>query len=249
MGKKTIELRGLSVNYGKKRILTNIFASFMEGHIYGIIGPNGAGKSTLFASILKQVVRIAGHIEIFGDAPEKQLHRIAFVPQKDEVDWSFPTTVMEVVLQGRYPHKRVWQRLGKDDRKIASDSLEKLQITHLADRQIGKLSGGQQQRVFIARALCQQADCFLLDEPFTGVDKLTEGKIIDILKSLKEAGKTILVVHHDLSTVKEYFDRVLLLNQRLIVEGPVDEVFTPEKIRETFGGQFSVLQKAGLLHD
>jgi ABC-type Mn2+/Zn2+ transport system ATPase subunit len=249
MGDKTIEIKGVSVNFGKKRILTNIYASFLGGQIYGIIGPNGAGKSTLFAAILNQVERISGTIRLFGSEPESQLHRLAFVPQKDNVDWSFPTSVMEVVLQGRYPHKRVWQWLDRRDRELAIDSMKKLQIDHLADRQIGKLSGGQQQRVFIARALCQKADCYLMDEPFVGVDNLTESRIIDLLKTLREEGKTILVVHHDLSTVREYFDRVVLLNQRLIAEGPVDEVFTPEKIRETFGGQFSVLQKAGLLHD
>lgn len=248
MENKAIEIKGLSVNYGRKRILTNIFLNFEKGKIYGIIGPNGAGKSTLFKAILKQTETIGGTIRISGRDIDKMFEKIAYVPQKDNIDWSFPTNVQEVVLQGRYAHKRVWHWLNKEDNQKATEAMKKLQIEHLKDRQIGKLSGGQQQRVFLARALSQEADIYLLDEPFSGVDNLTEAKIIQILKELRGSGKTILVIHHDLATVKEYFDHIVLINQRLISEGPVDKVFTPEKIRETFGGQFSILQKAGLFH-
>ncbi|TVR82354.1 MAG: metal ABC transporter ATP-binding protein [Saprospirales bacterium] len=248
MSEYALEIKGLSVNYGRKRILTNIFLNLERGKIYGIIGPNGAGKSTLFKAILNQIETIGGSIKIMGNEADKMLANLAYVPQKDEVDWSFPTNVKEVVLQGRYAHKRVWQWLDKNDHFKATEAMKKLQIQHLKGRQIGKLSGGQQQRVFLARALCQEAELYLLDEPFSGVDNLTEAKIIQILKEQKSQSKTILVVHHDLATVKEYFDHIVLINQRLIAEGPVDKVFTPEKIRETFGGQFSILQKAGLFH-
>lgn len=248
MAEKAIEINGLSVNFDKKKVLTNIFLNFFSGQIYGIVGPNGAGKSTLLAAILDQVPMMSGSISVFGQPIDQNRHRIAFVPQRGEVDWDFPTNVKEVVLQGRYPHKRVWEWINKRDKELCRNSMRLLHIEHLAERQIGKLSGGQQQRVFIARALCQEADLYLMDEPFVGVDNITENRIIEVLKKLKDSGKTILVVHHDLSTVKDYFDRLVLLNQRLIGEGPVEEIFTPEKIKETFGPQLSVLQKAGLMH-
>ncbi|TVQ45175.1 MAG: metal ABC transporter ATP-binding protein [Saprospirales bacterium] len=244
--KKTIEIKGLSVNYGKRRILTNIYLDIFPGKIYGLVGPNGAGKSTLFHAILQLTESISGEIKIFNHPLNKVRSKIAYIPQKDDIDWSFPTTVEEVVLQGRYPYKRVGSLLSKEDYGIASEAMKKLNIEQLAKRQISKLSGGQQQRVFIARALCQQADIFLLDEPFTGVDHLSEVSIVGVLKSLREEGKTILVVHHDLSTVKSYFDHVILLNQRLIAEGSVEDTFTVENLQHTFGPQLTVFQKAGL---
>ncbi len=245
--KTHIKVRGLSVNYGTKRVLTNIHLDIHAGNVYGVIGPNGAGKSTLFKSILGLIDYNAGQIEVLGDEIDDVRKRIAYVPQKDEVDWQFPATVRDIVLLGRYPYKKILQRLDKNDQAIADDAMEKLGIANLADRQIGKLSGGQQQRVFIARALCQQAEVFFLDEPFVGVDILTEERIIHILKELADQGKTILVVHHDLSTVDSYFSQVILLNQRLIAIGDTATTFTQENIGKAYGPQLTILHKTGLI--
>ena len=173
--------------------------------------------------------------------------KIAYVPQKEGVDWSFPATVKDIVLMGRYPFKKIFQRMNKEDHAIADEAMELVGISKLSNRQIGRLSGGQQQRVFIARALCQQADIFFLDEPFVGVDILTEEKIISILKDLASKGKTILVVHHDLSTVETYFDKVILLNQRLIAYGDTSTEFNQENIAKTYGPQLTILHKTGLI--
>jgi manganese/zinc/iron transport system ATP- binding protein len=198
---RTIEVKGLSVSYERKRVLTNIFVNVESSNVYGVIGPNGAGKSTLFKAILGLIDTNSGEVNVLGNDIAHVRKRVAYVPQKDDVDWSFPATVMDVVMQGRYPHKKILQRLDANDKAIAMQALEDVGITDLADRQIGQLSGGQQQRVFIARALCQQAELFFLDEPFVGVDNLTEEIIIGLLKKLAQEGKTLLVVHHDLSTV------------------------------------------------
>ncbi|MEL6122763.1 MAG: metal ABC transporter ATP-binding protein, partial [Bacteroidota bacterium] len=189
----------------------------------------------------------AGNITVLGQQVDDVRRELAYIPQKDEVDWDFPATVMDVVLMGRYPHKGLFQRIHADDRKIAMRAIEKLGITDLVDRQIGALSGGQQQRVFIARAICQGASIFFMDEPFVGVDMLTERKIVEIMKELAEFGHTILVVHHDLSTVNEYFDRVILLNQRLIAYGSVKETFTQQNIARTYAPQMKILQDIGLI--
>ncbi|MEM6700625.1 MAG: metal ABC transporter ATP-binding protein, partial [Bacteroidota bacterium] len=207
-----ISIKGLSVSYDQKRVLTNIYLEIEAGHIYGVIGPNGAGKSTLFKAILGLTEIDSGKVEVEGASIKDKRKTVVYVPQKNDLDWTFPTTVFDVVMMGRYPHKRVFQRLSKSDEAMAMKALEEVDILHLKDRQIGELSGGQQQRVFIARALCQEAEILLLDEPFVGVDITTEEKIISILKRLTKEGKTILVVHHDLSSVAEYFDKVILLN-------------------------------------
>ncbi len=242
-----ISIKDLSVSYERKRVLTNIFLSIEGGHIYGIIGPNGAGKSTLFKSILGLLDINTGLILIKGQPIEEVRKKVVYVPQKDEVDWQFPATVEDIVLQGRYPHKKIYQRLSKHDRDVAHSAMVDLGITHLKNRQIGALSGGQQQRVFLARALCQQADIFLLDEPLVGVDATTEEKIINILKNLASKGKTLMVIHHDLSTVEAYFDRVILLNQRLIVYGDTKLTFTTENIERTYKAQLPILHKTGLI--
>lgn len=247
MTDSTISIKGLSVSYDRKRVLSNIFLDIHPGRIHGLIGPNGAGKSTLFKAILGIIEPNTGRILIDGKRIIENRKRIAYVPQKDEVDWTFPATVIDIVLMGRYPHKRFFQRIVKADRDIAFESLQTLGIENLKDRQIGALSGGQQQRVFLARALCQQADIFLLDEPFVGVDMTTEHKIIEILKSISKQDKTILVVHHDLASADDYFDRIILLNQRLIAEGPTEEVFTRENIAKTYAPQLKILQEIGLL--
>jgi len=204
-----ISVKGLSVSFDRKRVLTNIYLEVEAGKIYGVIGPNGAGKSTLFKAILGLLEVDNGSVKIEGKPIEKMRN--------------------DIILMGRYPHKKVFQRLNKEDKEIAMQALEEVGMTAFKDRQIGELSGGQQQRVFIARALCQESDIYFLDEPFVGVDMLTEAKIIQILKRLAQEGKTLLVVHHDLSTVRKYFDKVILLNQRMIAYGDTETVFKKDK--------------------
>lgn len=241
-----ISVEDLSVSYDHKRVLTNIYLNISEGSIYGVVGPNGAGKSTLFKAILELIDINAGDIQIFGQSLKEVRKRVAYVPQKDEVDWSFPALVNDIVLMGRYPHKKVLQRLNKNDQRIADNAMNDLGILNLKYRQIGELSGGQQQRVFLARAMCQEADIFLLDEPFVGVDVTTEERIITTLKRLASEHKTMLVVHHDLSTVEAYFDKVILINQRLIAAGDTKTTFTPENISKAYGAQLNLLHKTSL---
>lgn len=238
----SIEINGLSVAYEHKRVLSNIYLKIEPGFIYGLIGPNGAGKSTLFKSILKEVEPNAGEIKILGSVSKDMLIKIAYVPQRDEVDWQFPATVYDIVSMGRFPHKSLLDRLNTTDRTIILEALDQLDIIKLKDRQIGELSGGQQQRVFLARALCQQSEILLMDEPFVGVDIKTENKIIDILKELVSKGKTVLVVHHDLDSVMMYFDRVILINQKLMAYGDTKTVFTKENISATYSSQSNLLQ-------
>ena len=245
---ESILVKGLSVSYGQKRVLSNIHLNIESGNIYGVIGPNGAGKSTLFKSILELLEPNAGEIKVLGKEIGKVRKKVAYVPQKDEVDWTFPATVMDIVMMGRYPHKKILQRINTEDKTIAEEALNDLEILHLANRQIGQLSGGQQQRVFIARALAQKAEVFFLDEPFVGVDMLTEEKIIFILKKLASQGKTLLVVHHDLATVHKYFNKVILLNQRLIAYGDTATTFTEENIAACYGPQLTILHKTGLIN-
>lgn len=242
-----IEIKGLNISFQNKRVLSNIYLNIESGETYGLIGPNGAGKSTLFKSILGILEYSSGEVLLFGQPIDKVRKRVAYVPQRDDVDWTFPATVLDVVLMGRYPYKKVLQRLNTEDYAIARESLDNLGIADLENRQIGQLSGGQQQRVFIARAICQRADIYLFDEPFVGVDITSEQKIIEIMKSLAQQGKTILVVHHDLATIEAYFSRVILINQRLIAYGPTNDVFIKENIAKCYGPQLSLLHKTGLL--
>lgn len=243
MNTKTISVEGLSVSYNRKRVLTNIFFHADMGHIYGVIGPNGAGKSTLFKAILGLIDTNAGKIRVLDKEVNEVRKKIAYVPQKDEVDWTFPATVFDVVLQGRYPHRNIWERINNEDKAIATHAMEELGIGDLKERQIGELSGGQQQRVFLARAICQQPDIYFLDEPFVGVDMITEEKIIEMLRKLAKNGKTLLVIHHDLSSAPQYFDRIILLNQRLIAFGDTSEIFNVENVEKTYGPQLTILHK------
>lgn len=247
MSQTVLTIKDLSVSYERKRVLTNIFLDVKGGHIYGVIGPNGAGKSTLFKAMLGLIEVNTGSILIEGRPVEDMRKKLVYVPQKDEVDWQFPATVSDIVLQGRYPHKKIYQSLSKYDHNVADEAMQNLGISHLAKRQIGELSGGQQQRVFLARALCQQADIFFLDEPFVGVDITTEERIIRILQVLAKEGKTILVIHHDLSTVENYFDHIILINQRLIASGETKTTFTPQNIDATYRAQLPILHKTGLI--
>ncbi len=249
MKNSIISVKGISVSYDQKRVLANIYLEIEAGHIYGIIGPNGAGKSTLLKAMLGLIPTDSGSIYIKGTSIEEQRKRVVYLPQKNDIDWSFPATVFDVVLMGRYPFKKVFQRLNASDKAKALEALKEVSIEDLKDRQIGALSGGQQQRVFLARALCQEAEIFLLDEPFVGVDMTTEDKTIQILKRLADQGKTLLVVHHDLSTVESYFDKIILLNQRLITYGDVLTTFTDENVTKTYQSQLPILHKtSGLGH-
>jgi ABC-type Mn2+/Zn2+ transport system ATPase subunit len=240
-----ITIKDLSVSYDRKRVLSNIFLEIEEGRRYGILGPNGSGKSTLLKAMLGLIDDYTGEIKVLGKDVRKVRRQVVYVPQRSEIDFTFPATVRDVVLMGRYPHKKVFQRLNAEDTRLADEAMEELDILDLQDRQIGELSGGQQQRTFLARALAQKADVLLLDEPFVGVDIPTEEKIIEVLRKLSGEGKTLMVVHHDLQAVPEYFNHVILLNQRLIAHGPTEEVFTPETLRRAFGGQLALLQQAG----
>ncbi|GAB4245186.1 MAG: manganese ABC transporter ATP-binding protein MntB [Saprospiraceae bacterium] len=241
--KPAISIKGLSVSYDRKVVLANVYLDIEPGNVYGIIGPNGAGKSTLFKAILGLVEANTGVIEFFNDDFKDHRKQIAYVPQRDDIDWDFPATVFDIVLMGRYPYKKLLEPINKADREKAMQALQKLGIENLKDRQVGELSGGQQQRMFIARALCQEASIYLLDEPFVGVDITTEEKIISILKDLAKQGKTLLVVHHDLSTVREYFDKVVLINQRLVAAGDTENTFTEENIAKAYTSQLPILHK------
>lgn len=244
---RTIEVKGLSVSYERKRVLTNIYLEIEAGHIYGLVGPNGAGKSTLFKAMLDLIESNAGKVLFYGKSLRHFRKEVVYVPQKSDVDWNFPATVFDIVQMGRYPHKKIFQRLDQNDKEMVEAALQEVGMESYRNQQIGELSGGQQQRVFLARALCQEANIFLLDEPFVGVDVTTEEKIIQILKRLASEGKTLMVVHHDLSTVPEYFDKIILLNQRLIAYGDTDTTFTQENIAKTYSSQLPILHQTGML--
>lgn len=239
-----VSVKGLSVSYDRKPVLNNVFLELAEGQLYGILGPNGAGKSTLFKALLGLISPDKGVIDFGGKKVEDVRKQVVYIPQKSDVDWTFPATVEDIVLMGRYPHISMFERINKQDRAIAATAMKDIGISHLRDRQIGQLSGGQQQRAFLARAIAQEADVFFFDEPFVGVDIVTEQKIIEILKALTLEGKTVLVIHHDLSKVREYFDYTILLNQRIVAAGPTEDVFTDEHIAQTYGGQLTLLNKA-----
>ena len=236
-----LKVENLSVAYQRKAVLENVSFSVPSGNLIGIIGPNGAGKSTLIKSILGLVPPLSGKVEMFGERYESVRKRIGYVPQKESVDWDFPTNALDVVTMGRYGKLGWFKRPGKKDREIARMSLEKAGMADYADRQISQLSGGQQQRVFLARALAQEADLYFMDEPFAGVDAATEKAIISVLNELKAEGKTVLVVHHDLNTVREYFDWVMMLNVSLKGIGPTEDVFTKENLHITYGGRLAML--------
>ena len=240
-----IEVHDLTVVYRHRPVLWDIDTCFSQGELVAIVGPNGAGKSTLIKAIMGLAPTASGYVSVFGQPAHRARGAIAYVPQRESVDWDFPTTAFDVVLMGRYGHLSLFGRPRKRDRAIAMDCLDKVGMTEYANRQISQLSGGQQQRVFLARALAQQTRIYLMDEPFSGVDAATERAIVDLLKTLRENGDTVVVVHHDLNTIEQYFDNVLLLNQRLVASGPVNEVLTSENLRRTYGGQLNVLSAVG----
>jgi manganese/zinc/iron transport system ATP- binding protein len=245
MKANSLEVHDLTVAYQHNPVLWNINFNVPSGKLTGIIGPNGAGKSTLLKAIMELTPISGGHTKLFDKALEDVRARVAYVPQKDAVDWDFPATVLEVVQMGRYGNKSLFSRLSKKDEDIAVDCLSKVEMLDYSDRHISELSGGQKQRVFIARALAQEADLYFMDEPFAGIDAASEKQIIDILLKMQQEGKSIFVVHHDLQSAIDYFDWIILVNTRLIAAGPTKETFTPENLKETYGGKLTLLSKLG----
>lgn len=230
-----VEVHDLTVAYREKPALWDIDLAVPPGVLMAIVGPNGAGKTTLLKSILGLIPVVSGDVLIHGQSYRVGRKRVAYVPQKSSVDWDFPTTVFDLVQMGTYGRLGWIRRPGQAERESTASAMKQVGLAELGGRQIGQLSGGQQQRAFLARALVQNADVYVLDEPLQGVDAVTERAVIDILHRLRNDGKTILVVHHDLNTVPEYFDSVTLLNVRVIASGPVRETFTPENLKLTYG--------------
>ncbi|TNC47983.1 metal ABC transporter ATP-binding protein [Rubellimicrobium rubrum] len=241
-----LAVRGLSASYGGKPAVIDADVTIVPGTLSAIVGPNGAGKSTLMKAVLGLVPRQTGDVTVFGQPLTRMRHRLAYVPQRASVDWDFPVRVLDVAMMGLHRELGLLGRVRPHHRARAEAALDRTGTLDLARRQIGQLSGGQQQRVFLARALAQGADLFLLDEPFAGVDAATEATIMSVLKSLRDEGKSVVCVHHDLSTVADYFDRLLLLNRRVLAEGPVDLVLTDRNLQATYGGRLSVAQLAAI---
>ena len=237
-----LSVHGLTVSYGEKPAVFSVDATFPAGEMIAIVGPNGAGKSTLLKAVLGVVKPLSGRVSVFGAPLSKARHRLAYVPQRASVDGGFPTRVIDVVMMGLYRDLGLLRLVRSHHREKAMSALERVGMADFADRQIGQLSGGQQQRVFLARSLAQDADLYLLDEPFAGVDAATERAIVDVLKQLRDEQRTVVCVHHDLSTVDDYFDRVLLINVRKIAEGPVGSVFSEQNLQATYGGRLASAQ-------
>ena len=229
-----VSINDLTVAYDDKPVLWDIDLDIKKGTLMAIVGPNGAGKSTLIKAMLNSIKPITGCISFFGSSYKKERSKIAYVPQRGSVDWDFPTTALDVVEMGRYGKIGWIKRVGKSDRKIAVDAIKKVGMEGFEKRQISQLSGGQQQRIFLARALVQDAEIYFMDEPFQGVDAKTEKSIINILKKLRDEGKTVIVVHHDLQTVEEYFDYIAFINVAVISSGKVKEIFNRENIEKTY---------------
>ena len=238
-----LEIHDLTVAYQKRPVLWGVDVEVPAGQLVGVIGPNGAGKSTLIKAAMGLLPVSSGWVNVFGQPVKDNLRRVGYVPQRESVDWDFPVSVMDVVLMGRYGHLGLFKRPRKEDREVARECLEKVKMLPYADRQISNLSGGQQQRVFLARALAQDSDLYFMDEPFAGVDAATEAAIVTILQELKDQGKTLLVVHHDLPTAKTYFDSLLLLNMRVVAFGPTEEVFNYDLLQSTYGGRLTILSE------
>ncbi len=238
-----IKVEDMTVAYSVKPVLWDVDLNIPKGILMAIVGPNGAGKSTLIKAMLDLIKPVSGDVLFNGETYKEHREHIGYVPQSESVDWDFPANVLDVVLMGRYGKLGWFKRPGKKDRELALDALKKVAMEEFADRQISQLSGGQQQRIFLARALVQDADIYFMDEPFKGVDAKTEGAIVELLKELKNRGKTLIVVHHDLQTVEEYFDWVVLLNKQIIKSGPVEEVFTDENINRTYRSTGQILKR------
>ena len=240
-----LSIDDLTVAYAEKPALWDIDLSVPAGALMGIVGPNGAGKSTLIKAALNLVPRAAGTVSFYGKPYEAARSLLGYVPQRGSVDWDFPTSVLDVVSMGLYGKLGWFRRPGRQERELALAALEQVGLSGLRHRQISQLSGGQQQRTFLARALVQDAQIYFMDEPFAAVDAVTEKAIVEILRELKARGKTVLVVHHDLQTVAQYFDWLALLNVEIIATGPTSEVFTAHNLQKTYGGRVASLAAVG----
>lgn len=239
-----LAIHDMTIAYNRKPVLWDVDLDIPEGTMVGIVGPNGAGKSTLIKAVLDLVPRASGEVMIYGKPYREQVRRVAYVPQRESVDWDFPVDALDVVAMGLYG-KIGWCRpVLPRHRAKAREALARVGLADFAHRQISQLSGGQQQRVFLARALAQEADVYFMDEPFAGVDAATEKVIVDILRNLRLTGKTVLAVHHDLQTVPDYFDHLIMLNMRVVAAGPTSEVFTRENLHKTYGGRLTLLDEA-----
>ena len=238
-----LSIEQLTVAYGERTVLWDVSWHAPPG-LTAIVGPNGAGKSTLIRAALGLIPAISGRVRFFGRTLDEARMRVGYLPQRASVDWDFPASALDVVCMARYPRMRWWGPVPRRHRDAAREALAQVGLSDLADRQIGRLSGGQQQRVFLARALAQDADLYLMDEPFAAVDAATESAIVGVLRGLAATGRHVVAVHHDLATVPDYFSHVLLLNGRAIAAGPVASTFTPEAIAATYGGRVALLDQA-----
>lgn len=244
-----LEVHDLSVAYHKKPVLYGVDLEVDPGQLVGILGPNGAGKSTFLKAIMGLVPLLGGWVKIMGQPVRKQLNQIAYVPQRESVDWDFPVSALDVVLMGCYGRLGLLKRPDSQERDFAATCLDRVGLLPQAQRQISELSGGQQQRVFVARALAQKGSVYFMDEPFSGIDVATEEILMDLFRDLKEQGKTLFIVHHDLASAPHYFDSLILLNVRLVAFGPVTEVFSPDYLHKTYGAQLKILSEvAHLMH-
>jgi manganese/zinc/iron transport system ATP- binding protein len=238
-----LSIYDLTVAYHRKPVIWDISFDLPPGKLIGVVGPNGAGKSTLLKAAMDLIPRASGRVRVFGDTYRRNRHRVGYVPQRESVDWQFPVNARDVVTMGLYDEIGWCRPVRKRHREQAMEALRRVGIAELANRQISQLSGGQQQRTFLARALVQDADLYLMDEPFAAVDAATERAIVDILRELKNRQKTTVVIHHDLQTVPEYFDYVVLLNMRVVAHGPVETTFTSENLNKTYGGRLTLLDE------
>jgi len=239
-----LSIHAMTVAYQRKPVLWDVDYDAPANALVAIVGPNGAGKSTLIKAALGLVPRASGLVEFWGEPYKRVRDRVAYVPQRESVDWTFPVSALDVVCMGRYRSIGWLRPVGRAHKRAALECLDRVGLADLAHRQISQLSGGQQQRVFLARALAQEGDLYVMDEPFAGVDAATERAIVSLLRELREAGKTAIVVHHDLQTVPEFFDHALLLNMRVVAAGPVEEIFTGDNLHKTYGGKLTLLTEA-----
>lgn len=242
----TVSVKNLHVSYHGKEVVSNVSFEFKTHRLIGVIGPNGAGKSTLMKAALGLIPRDKGEVTFNGESVDRIRTNIAYVPQRTDIDWDFPITVIDAVIIGRYPKLGLFRRPKKADKEFAYKCLEQVDMEEFASRQIAELSGGQQQRVFLARALAQEAEYFFLDEPFVGIDVESEETIITILKNLRDQGKTVFVIHHDLTKVSSYFDDLVLINKELIGAGPVEEITKPEIMKRAYNMDFESLNQMGV---
>lgn len=237
MEKVAVHVEDMTMAYREQPVLWDIDLDIVQASRTAIIGPNGAGKSTMMKGILNLMKPLSGKVEILGSPYREVYHKIAYIPQTSSVNWDFPSTVEDVVLMGRYVHLGWIKRPSKEDRRLAREALEKMEMLDYSDRQISQLSGGQKQRVFVARALAQNAEIYFMDEPLQGVDMKTEAVIMSVIREFQQQGKTVIAVHHDLNTVRDYFDHVVILNKKLVASGRVEEVFTKDNINRAYASR------------